>query len=336
MYKHTLHKIMALLFILILSSCQQEPNILYSNADMVTCGNSDENEELYKLNEIYFNNEDKLTFRLHIVYFTNGTPSLDSTKLITTAKVINDFFNNNNANINFKVEAIKIIKSTPEEDSTVLPFIKDIERVKSKGKKIESIRKSYNMAQFKFWHTLFGMDDAINMYVFDNDGDSNVSGQAGGVGLNFFAIKAEFCNTMYNTAVHEISHCLGLLHIQTKDKTNGFSNLTGDGICDTPSSPSLLGLVDENCELKDHWEELVKDFSYTNEGNDYSILHKLTKEQFYIITHNVMGYANQVCRINFTEQQIRRMRKSIEVSSDLKKCIVGFEKYNLDFLNEIK
>lgn len=327
-----------LILLLFLVSCKSEKSpqfITYNNIDMITCGNSNENEELYKLSEIYFNNDEKLTFNLRIVYFTNGAGTLDSTALVDQVTQINKFFEDNNAGIDFKLVSIEVVINKPDQSPKVLPFIEDVERIKNKSKPIQEIRESYKMEHFRFWHTLFGFDDAINMYVYEGDNTSRIAGQAGGIGSNFFAVQSKYCSVMFNTAAHEISHCLSLLHTQTKDKTNGFSNFTGDGICDTPASPSLLGLIDENCNLSDHWEEMIPEYESSNEGNDYNILKRLTKEQFDVLTHNIMGYSNPLCRTSFTEQQIRRMRKSIETSADLRKCVRGIENYDIDILNNI-
>lgn len=324
--------------LLIASSCQREkaePFITYHNIDMVTCGNSDENEALYKLNEVYFTNDQKLTFRLRIMYFTNDITSLDSTKLYAAVNNLNKFFLDNNARIDFELLSIDFIDGKPYKNPKVLPFIQDVERIKNSKKPLYEIRNSFKMEHFRFWHTLFGMDDAINMYIFDDPTNLNVAGQAGGIGSNFFAVKSEFCSILYNTAAHEISHCLNLLHVQTIDKTNGFSNLTGDGICDTPAIPSLLGMIDENCTLRDHWKELISDYKGSNEGNDYEILGKITDEQLYVAAHNIMSYSTPLCRTSFTEQQIRRMRKSIETSQDLRQCVKGMERYGLDFLQNV-
>lgn len=331
-------KTVFIILLFIASSCvkdKRENFISYNNIDMVTCGNSDENEELYRLNEIYFTNDQKLTFRLRIIYFTNGISSLDSTKLIATVKNINKFFLDNNARIDFELISMDFIKGAPETNPKVLPFIQDVERLRNQREPIDGIRNSYQMKHFRFWNTLFGVDDAINMYVFDDRTNLNIAGQAGGMGANFFAVKSEFCSVIYNTAAHELSHCLNLLHVQTLDKTNGFTNFTGDGICDTPAIPSLLGMIDENCTLSDHWRELIPEYEGSNEGNDYEILSKVSKEQLYVAAHNIMSYSTPFCRTSFTEQQIRRMRKSIETSQDLKSCIIGMEKYDINFLQDI-
>lgn len=334
----TLFKRMALIGILMVSSCKKEkPIISYNDSDMLVCGNVDSNYELYELSDTYFNDSSLLSFRLNIIYFTNGDTTLDSLQLVSTIADVNKFFNNNGANINFKLQNITFITTIPENDPKILPFIKDVERVKNSVTPIETLRKSYIMKYFKYWNTLYGNPDCINMYVYGNQTtDCNIAGEAGGMGANFFAVRSEVCYPKYNTIEHEVAHCLNLLHIQAKDETNGFSNYTGDNICDTPSSPSLLGLVGDDCELKSNWEDLSKIYSYTNEGNDYCILNRLSRVQYEVIIHNIMGYSSPSCRQNFTEQQIRRMRKSIENSEDLRRCVIGLDRNNLEFLNEIQ
>lgn len=328
----------SLIFIIFVASCTKDKApkfITYNNIDMVTCGNSNENEELYRLSEIYFNNNEMLTFRLRIVYFTNGVPTLDTVPLIKQVIQINNFFSTNNAKLNFKLIGIEFVNKLPGDDPSIIPFLQDVERIKNKSRPIQTLREGYKMEHFRFWHTLYGVDDAITMYIYEGNNYSNIAGQAGGIGSNFFAVQSKFCSILYNTAAHELAHCLSLLHTQTHDDTNGFSNYTGDGICDTPSSPSLLGLIGENCNLRDHWEEMIEVYGSSNEGNDYSILKRLTKEQFDVLTHNIMGYSNPICRTSFTEQQIRRMRKSVETSADLRKCVIGMEEYNIDVLESI-
>lgn len=330
-------KILLLIIILIVSSCQKTHTdnnwIPQTVGDMVACG-TEEDEAAYELSEVFFKEDEVLTFRLNIVYFTNQEQGFDSTYFFNRIKEINAFFADNKTGIQFKLSYLNIVHTSPIESNGALPYIEKIEKLKNDGEKFENLREKFTLNHFKFWHLLYGKKNTINLYVFQEP-LNEVAGQSGGIGSVFCAVNFNFINKSFNSDVHELGHCLGLLHTHTQDKTNGYNSFTGDKVCDTPASPNLLGLVNSNCELYKDYQDRYNSFINSKYENDPKVLAKLPKDDLRVTLSNIMSYSYPNCRIEFTEEQIRRMRKTIETSSDLRNCVEGIENLNLDFINDL-
>lgn len=328
-------RLLFLIVLLILSSCDKPKTdfIPVSPQDMVVCGTT-EDEDAYKLTEVFFKNKETLTFRLNIVLFTNGECEIDSSFFPQRIEYINNFFKNSDTGIQFELRALSVIKTAPKFTYGIIPFIERVEAINNRGKKFNELRDSFKLEHFKFWNTVYGVQDAINMYVF-SEPIGVLAGQAGGYGIPFLGVNINFMSPNYNSDIHELGHVFGLYHTHTFDNTSGLNSYTGDKVCDTPTSPNLLGLVNPNCDLYPNFLNKANEYELDEPSIMVSRLKTMPKESLETIIHNIMGYSYGECRDEFTEQQIKRMRKTIETSIDLRRCVIGMEKMELDFLDNL-
>lgn len=122
-----------------------------------------------------------------------------------------------------------------------------------------------------------------------------------GYANNFIVMDFHCMNSASQTSLqHEFGHFFDLLH--THDTPLGAELVTrttgkncdtaGDGFCDTPADPGLVGLVTANCV-------------YTGTGTDsLGVAYKPD-------TSNIMSYSQKPCRVNWSAQQIAKMNFTV-------------------------
>ena len=139
--------------------------------------------------------------------------------------------------------------------------------------------------------------NAINYYIVQEviSGSLSIAGKARSIPETHLFIRNNY--TLTTTSPHEVGHCLGLLHTHATSRgvetIGGFNCATaGDLVCDTPADPNLTGNVGFGCIY--------------NGGGGYDPL-----------TDNLMSYAPNSCRSNFTEGQEFRMRHALANESIL-------------------
>lgn len=271
---------------------------IYSVSD---CG-TEQDYDIYKLNEKYFDKEDIITMKLRVIYFMNGIEKPIDTKTIKRRiELSNQYFAN--AKLQFQFNGIEYIEGKPEDNELALENIEAIETIMKTRR--NDIRNQYFIEHFDFWNTIFGKDGTMTAYVYDNV-DSGYAGIAGGIGSTYFAIRSKFINPKYHTWEHELGHDLGLYHTHEPDPTNGLNSETGDMVCDTYASvDTLINNINEDCE-------------FTGQSD-------IPNEHIEILIKNIMSYTRHECRANFTPVQNMRKRKIIETNADLRRTIVGYD-----------
>lgn len=254
----------------------------YDSLDMYTsCGS------YYTTSDLYFSETSVLKFRFRIIHFVD---SLNEVYINYDSIIsgINSFYKQ--ADIQFKLyDTIKIVDSDKKRDMP--SFIK------------------YHMKEYK-------NDCYITMYIYGDNQDNypedlkNISGSAGGIGSNFFAVKQKFCYSI--TLFHEIGHLFSLMHTNTYDKTEtGYTIYSGDKVCDSRKVEDYSSISDSDC-------------NYIGEED---LLPNEEKE----IVCNFMSYNYFHCRGCITNGQIRRARFYIHESPEIKMAI--YEGLNKDFSN---
>ena len=131
---------------------------------------------------------------------------------------------------------------------------------------------------------------------------ANSPGAAVDIPSTAYSIQSQFLG--YSTSVHELGHCLSLYHTHQPDPTDGRNYHYGDKICDLPHHPPLIGNQEECKRILDEQTTL-------------------SEEEKQDILQNWMTYIEFVCRDSFSQDQIDRMRWTIENSSDLRRAMVN-------------
>ena len=267
----------------------------------LNCGNEDDYDP-YGLSEKFFNNGDIITLSLSVVYFTNGVENpIDSNTLVNRITMANKYFVD--AKIDFKIKNVQYVRTKPEQNFNAMKTIQAVETIS--GKHRDDIRNAYYLEHFELWNSVYGKENTITMYLYDNV-NSSFAGVAGGIGSTYFAMRVDFLAPNYHTLEHELGHCLGLYHTHEKDVTNGLNNETGDMVCDTYTSvDTLVYGVNNRCQY-------VYDIEIPN-------------EHLAVLINNIMSYTKHECRASFTKVQNMRKRKIIESNADLRKAIVGYD-----------
>jgi hypothetical protein len=323
-----------LILLIFLTGCKSDP--FYAEfkdhfipkelPNTVGCGTEDQDIEFYRLAELFFKNNETLTFKIRAVVLLNGAPKFTPEVLSKRMEAVNDFFADSKSGIQFALDTTIFIEGTPEEKESSLRHIQLLEELALSGKRDRSLRESYKMVHYKFWDRLYGSDEALTLYIY-NDGDAPVAGIAGGIGATFCAVSLTYFHQQFRVIEHELGHCLGLFHTHQSDPSTVDNAYHGDKLASTPKSPSLSGLINDNCELADNWETIQN-----KSDNDLKIIHKLNKQELELLIRNVMSYTKGRCRVEFHESQVLRMRKIIETSADLRKRIQGLENTYSDYL----
>jgi len=223
----------------------------------------------WQTSEVLFDEDDKLIFRLRFVYFADSInepqPDYDS-----ITKYINEFYQD--ALLQFDLEKVELV--------------------------VDSDIKSDMPSHVKY-NNKFRNDSVITCYIYGNaqenfpSGYKNTVGSSGGIGSNFFSVRSGFVNSI--TTVHELGHCLSLLHVDHPDDSGlPYSTFGGDKICDTRSIKNLHEKVSNTCIFQG--------------------LDSLTEEEKKVLVCNFMSWAFQKCRGCITDVQIRKMRFYIHES----------------------
>lgn len=159
-----------------------------------------------------------------------------------------------------------------------------------------SIRKNstFNFEEYTF------MDNpkCLNVYI-TQDKSNDFLGSAGDFIPDIHcAVQHWVINT--STLPHELMHSLGCLHTFEPDITDGYSDETGDLVCDTPSSDNFGKHVNRFC-------------SYT---------HPLkSEEEVEVLLNNIMSNSPAHCRCTVTKGQGKKIKKTTQMNKALYKTI---------------
>lgn len=222
----------------------------------------------YELSEVFFGKVDTLTFEVAFFFFSTDRlfeHSMEADKK-HMLRVMNKDFNQS---------GIRFVSY-------------------SKTKNIVEKKYAENMVDFDMHSLLYSKKNTISVFVYPSYSNSPFQGKANKIPGYSFGIKQPYLRTNPHILSHEMGHVLGLYHTHQPDESRkGNTSSTGDRVCDTPKSMSLLGKITEDCEAA----------SFMNIDR--------------ILISNYMSYVPDKCRENFTEGQVERMKWSIENSRDL-------------------
>ena len=148
----------------------------------------------------------------------------------------------------------------------------------------------------------YNKEGVFNIYIYgDNQpymtGElQSVRGRAAGILSRSIAVRHAYISS--STIIHEMLHCLGLIHVHQNDPTDGFNTEKGDLVCDTQAI---------NIE-----EYTTGDCNYIGPHMEGDIPEKYTC--------NIMTYVKAECRNCLTDGQIDRVRAKIFDTSFLREC----------------
>ena len=227
----------------------------------------------YDKNSLQFSPSNCLNIYYHIIRETDGSGGFPDAQIETINENINEDFNQ--YNVYFFLLGYD--------------FIDNSEYIN-----LDNIQEANNLCNEN------NRTDALNVYIVDNLWNTSDEEPIVGSALNIPSINIVINKYYINSSVliHEIGHCLNLLHthetfygIENIDGSN--CNIAGDLICDTPADPGLLQngqyLVDEDC-------------NYIG-GSNYNP-----------DTKNIMSYTKIPCREHFTNEQIIRIKDAISTT----------------------
>lgn len=267
-----------LIIILMLSHCNSSvPSVQsMSNAECALT---------YDTNEALFSDNDTLIIGVNIIHFMNNdTFEYDANLLERQLNLTSLLFDK--AKIKFKLVSFTNVKGVPSDNLELSATLKT---------KV----LSYDISNYQFFSMMMNEPHVINVYIYNQSERSTFAGVAGGIGSDYLAIRKDYFDRPTRTLAHEFGHCLGLYHTHQSDDTDGYNIYNGDKVCDTPSSISLSGKVDKECNLDKSIDTLADSIQLMN----------------------IMSYSYPFCRENFTDNQIQRMRWFIEQSKDLQSVL---------------
>ncbi len=164
-------------------------------------------------------------------------------------------------------------------------------------------------------------DDALDLYLLDDDDANYVGGRANGIPGNALVLGGNLFSTdlvRSHVLSHETGHCLGLYHTHHGTFNEGCpetgccaelvdgSNCStcGDYVCDTPADPHIqFTNVDVDC-------------NWTGSGTDAN------GDDYEPDTRNIMAYVEPRCMEYFSTEQGERMVTTIENSQILQNITI--------------
>lgn len=228
----------------------------------------------YKLDKLYFDENDTLNFRLNIVSLLDKDNDFCLELYDSLFTYINAIYERH-VLISFKKNAI----------------------IHEGYSKYLSVNDVAMLAEE------YGSDTAITLYIFP-DSKNDYTGAAADVPSKDFAVERAYVLT--STVAHELGHCLGLLHLHEPDTSaTGYNSESGDKVCDTPKSIAYAQSISKLCS---------------------GVINGHTESESFVILHNILSYSYLHCRDQITYQQAQRIRRTVELNKELRKCMITNQK----------
>ena len=295
----------------------------------------------YALNEVYFNDSTTLNFNVRVIQYMNGGAPIPREAIAKRIDIMSNVFEESQANIKFSLKEMQVIKGRPEEEEIALEAItlyetmQTLQQKRSSGSKKEvrreDLRSYFILDQMNFWRDYFGHNGFLNIHIV-NDTLSNMVAYAADIGAIHVFMRIDALNPAWYTLEHEIGHALGLYHTHQADTSKtGLTFRSGDRVSDTPKTAPLHVYMDPregNCFMRQNWTDLHR-ASYSSRANEINDVDFIggNDEMLAVIQKNIMSYVSRWCREEFTPRQVKRMRKIIEGSQDLREAIEEYERY---------
>lgn len=266
-----------LLILTLLLGCGNPPPTQPEEIEVAQAlGASDCGASPYALSEVHFNETDTLVFKVRFVIFKEEDEPERFHSSVISRAIDRLNYDYKEARIQFKESITEIIE---DEDA------------------YNNMRAYVNHA------SRYSKSKYLNIFVYPDFIEPTFAGAAVGIPSTSFAIKKHYLDK--TTVSHEMAHCFSIYHTHTIDRSKGQgSYYSGDFICDTKKADNYnkmnygyLGMVNNNCE-------------YVGPENG------LTPDENKLLISNIASYSLIGCRTTFTQDQIDRMKFTIENSKD--------------------
>lgn len=289
------------------------------NSDYNYCP-TDLRYDVYKLQERYFKDTQNLVIKTVIHYFPNSKESkVQDYTFKNRIDLMNKFFEGSGAGISFKLDTVIVHTGVPTDDPRLYKSITNFEAFLGKNRK--DLREKYYGNHVDFHNNVFAVDKALNIYVYNDD--TEFSGRAGDIESTYFSVSLKYMHPELYTFEHEVGHCYGLYHTHSLDNTGErHSTDGGDFICETSITFPLGTIVSDSCELIENWQDNLKLPPYSNPLSSWD---GITEGEVEMLINNVMSYTRHHCRQEFSNEQVKRMRKILENNKDLRGTIEGLD-----------